>query len=406
MLGLPMQQAGPKRAYIRSIYLILIMVSITMAVLGTAIALLYHTAFEVQRSRLIEVAQSRARMIEAIARHEIDNRAEDPLQQTLRQLREAHGRFPGFGDTGEFALARLEGTQIVFLISHRRHDTANPHPVPVEGDEAEPMRRALHGEAGSIVGPDYAGVTVLAAFEPVSDLNLGIVAKIDLAEIRAPFVRAAFELTCFSFLLIVLGAWVFRRITARTAHRLEESEKLFRETFSHAAIGLAHVSLEGSWLRVNNALCELLGYSCDELRKLTFQDITHPDDLDADLQLLKRTLSGEINTYTMEKRYIRKDGTTVSAQLTVSLVRDSQGKPDYFVSAVADISALKQAMSTIKTISGIVPLCAWCGNSIRTERGEWVRVEKYFEENTNAEISHGMCPKCREHFEKNRRSPA
>jgi len=399
-----MQEDKSQTAHIRSKCLILIMVTITITILGTAITLLYLTAFDEQRNRLIEVAQSRARLIEAVARFDQIHSGADGYSATLGQIREAHERFEGFGETGEFTLARLEGDRIVFLINHRRHDTSKPNPVSIHSANAEPMRRALQGESGSIVGLDYAGKTVLAAYEPVAVLNLGIVAKIDLAEIRSPFIRAALKLTCLAILLILLGAWVFKRITARTAQRLEQSEKLFRETFSHAAIGLAHVALNGSWLRVNDALCEIAGYSRDELLQCTFQDITHPDDLDADLQLLKRTLAGEINTYSMEKRYIRKDGNSISAQLTVSLVRDEKGSPDYFISAVADISALKKAMATIKSLSGIIPLCAWCGNLIKTESGEWVKVDQYFEENTDVKISHGMCPKCKENYVKSLKS--
>jgi len=397
-----MQNANLGLPQTRSLYLILIMVLISMTVLAASITLLYHTSFNEQRDRLIEVAQSRARLIEAVARFDQGIPGIDPFSASLAQIRAAHQQFPGFGDTGEFTLARLDGENIVFLINHRRHDTSNPHPVSIHALNAEPMRRALRGEAGSIIGLDYSGKTVLAAYEPVAVLNLGIVAKIDLEEIRAPFFRTSYDLTGLAILLVLIGSWVFRRITAGTARRIELSEKLFRETFANAAIGLAHVSIDGSWLKVNDALCEITGYPREELLRLGFQDITHPDDLDADLQKIKQTLSGKISTYTIDKRYIRKDGGTVNVQLTVSLVRDVKGEPDYFISAVADISELKEAMATIKTISGIVPLCAWCGHTIRDESGEWVNVDHYIHTHTNAEVSHGMCPECQQAILKQR----
>ena len=136
---------------------------------------------------------------------------------------------------------------------------------------------------------------------------------------------------------------------------------------------------------------------------MTFQDVTHPEDLGKDLQRVYQVLADEIQTYSMEKRYIKKDGSILYVELTVSLVRDVNGKPDYFISAVEDLSELHQsyeklkaAMGAIKTISGIVPLCAWCGKSIQNEDGEWVRLETYFEDNTDGVISHGMCPSCSE----------
>ncbi|MGV3580075.1 ATP-binding protein [Brevundimonas sp.] len=109
----------------------------------------------------------------------------------------------------------------------------------------------------------------------------------------------------------------------------------------HSPIGTALVGLDGSWLNVNAALQAFLGYRAEEFASLTFQDITHPDDLDADLALLERLLAGTIPSYQMEKRYIRKDGETVWAKLTVSLVRDETGAPRFFISHVQDIAARK-----------------------------------------------------------------
>ena len=109
----------------------------------------------------------------------------------------------------------------------------------------------------------------------------------------------------------------------------------------HSAIGTALVSLDGRWLEINAALRKIVGYAEEELRLLTFQDITHPDDLDDDLQLLQRLLAGAIPSYQMEKRYIRKDKSTVWILLTVALVRDEDGQPLYFISQVQDISGRK-----------------------------------------------------------------
>jgi diguanylate cyclase (GGDEF)-like protein/PAS domain S-box-containing protein len=129
----------------------------------------------------------------------------------------------------------------------------------------------------------------------------------------------------------------------QSARDQRDSEIRFRNTFDFAAVGMAVLSPEGRWLRVNPALCGLLGYSEAELRQLTFQDITHPDDLEADLEQVRRILSGEISTYQMEKRYFRKDGRKVWTLLSVSLVRDEDGRPAQFIFQIQDITARKRA---------------------------------------------------------------
>lgn len=129
--------------------------------------------------------------------------------------------------------------------------------------------------------------------------------------------------------------------TRRTAQALAESEVRFRSTFDQAAVGFAHVALDGSWLRVNHRLCTMLGYTEAELSQRTFQDVTYPDDLRADLEHVRRLLAGEVATYSKEKRYRRKDGSVIWTNLTVSLLRDAQGVPQHFISVVEDVSARK-----------------------------------------------------------------
>ena len=123
---------------------------------------------------------------------------------------------------------------------------------------------------------------------------------------------------------------------------LRESEERFRATFEHAAVGAAHVGIDGRWLRVNRRLSEIVGYEREELLERTFQDITHPDDLEEDLEQMRLMLEGELQTYTMEKRYLRKGGPEVWVNLTVSLVRDASGEPAYFIAVVEDISERKK----------------------------------------------------------------
>lgn len=139
----------------------------------------------------------------------------------------------------------------------------------------------------------------------------------------------------------------FFRLSTRVRDQtdaLRASEARFRNTFEHAAVGIAHVSLEGHWLRVNRKLCEITGYSEAELLARRFQDITHPEDVTRDVGRMMDVLSDrQSDTYEIEKRYISKHGDVVWVSVTVSLLRDKTGAPDYFVSVISDISARKRA---------------------------------------------------------------
>jgi len=129
---------------------------------------------------------------------------------------------------------------------------------------------------------------------------------------------------------------------------LQESEERFRAAFEQAAVGMAHVSLLSRWLKVNDRLCEILGYTKEELLKLGFQEIVHPADLDADYEQFARTISDELRTYSAEKRYRHKDGRWIWVNQTLSVVRDPSGSPGYFVCVVEDITGRKQAVEALR----------------------------------------------------------
>ena len=125
--------------------------------------------------------------------------------------------------------------------------------------------------------------------------------------------------------------------------RLQKSEARFRATFEQAAVGIAHVARSGRFLRLNRKFCDIVGYSQEELLERTFLDITHPEDAETHVEQMGRLLRGAIATYTLEKRYIRKDGSPVWGSVTVSLVRDEAEEPGWFVAVVQDITDRKIA---------------------------------------------------------------
>jgi PAS domain S-box-containing protein len=125
--------------------------------------------------------------------------------------------------------------------------------------------------------------------------------------------------------------------------RLEAAEQRYRAVFDQVAMGVARVAPDGRFAEVNDRFCDIAGYSRDQLLRLTFQQITHPEDLDADVEKARQVLTGEIPTYSIEKRYITSTGETVWINLTVSVVRKPTGEPDYFISIIEDIAARKSA---------------------------------------------------------------
>lgn len=135
------------------------------------------------------------------------------------------------------------------------------------------------------------------------------------------------------------------------ADQLREAEERFRLAFDHAPIGMALVALDGRFLRVNRSLCEIVGYPADRLMSLGFQDITHPDDLATDLDLLSEVLEGRRRTYQLEKRYVDANGRTVWVMLNVSLVRSSSGEPRYFISQIEDVTDRRAMLERLEYLA-------------------------------------------------------
>jgi PAS domain S-box-containing protein/putative nucleotidyltransferase with HDIG domain len=139
---------------------------------------------------------------------------------------------------------------------------------------------------------------------------------------------------------------IIRDITERKTAQQEQSraERFFQDTFEHADVGIAHVnSTDGTWLRVNQRLCDLLGYTREELMHTTFSAITHPDDVEENMRHHRRLLAGDEETYAADKRYLRKDGSIVWVHMNVVLIRKEDGTPDYNITVLTDISAEKKS---------------------------------------------------------------
>ena len=246
----------------------------TLIVTAISVASLYDAAFTQHRLRLVETVQSQARLIEAVAQFDYANsnaanndgdHSTNWKANTLKQIANAHSQFNGFGKTGEYTLARRQEDKIIFELTHRHFDLDKPKPIPFAGQWAQPMRLALAGESGVIIGLDYRGIKVLAAFEPVDILDLGLVAKIDLSEIREPFIDAGLIALGVALLAILIASTIFSRITRPIARQIEQQAETFHTLVETAREGIILIDVKGTIQFLNPSAELLFGYSPGEL---------------------------------------------------------------------------------------------------------------------------------------------
>ncbi len=339
-----MHWTAPQRVF----FLIVIMTLACLASASVAITLLYHAAFEEERIRLAEVTHAQARLMEAVAR--FDQRYSEQVHPkgsaaaTLSQIIDAHKYNKGFGQTGEMTLARQVGDQIVWLLTHRHSDLDEPKPLPLSGKLAEPMRLALSGKSGTIVAPDYRGEMVLAAYEPVALLQLGLVSKIDLQEIRTPFLHAGIITGISGISIIILGGFLLFRISHPIIKRLEESEAYTRAIITHAGEGIITTDETGTIETYNTTAEHIFLYPSRQIIGKNLKALLpkpnnehHQDHIKTYLLMGERSRLGTRREVTAKRR----DGTTFPLSLAVTEVTFSQRR--IFICLVHDLTEEKMA---------------------------------------------------------------
>ena len=340
----------------RLLYLMLIMVLVTLAVTGITIFVLYNVAFEQTRGRLVEIALTQARLIEAVARYDAAHIKEDypgeATAATLSQITDAHQRYKGFGETGEFTLARREGENIVFLLTHRHYDRGDPRPIPFDSALAEPMRRALSGMSGTVIGPDYRGVNVLAAYEPVAELDFGIVAKIDLSEIRSPYIRAGVVALGWGLFFLLVGMVLFLRIINPIIRRLEENEERFRQlTENIQEVFWLGTPDWGQVLYISPAYESLWGRSRESLYEepRAWLDAVVEEDRQAIIDKINTILADPTTPAEFpEYRILRPDGSVRWVLARAFPIRDADGQIYRIAGIAQDITGRKRAQEDLK----------------------------------------------------------
>jgi PAS domain S-box-containing protein len=339
----------------RFFILTVIMIGACAVVMAVVLAMLFRHEVTQQREMLQVTAQSQARLMESIARHDADIAGmivdeipdHDAAKSTLDQIIDAHERYRGFGETGEFTLARCVGDSIHFVLRHRHGATDLPKPFPLHSTLAEPMRRALQGLSGTVVGLDYRGETVLAAHEPVAGLNLGIVAKIDMTEIRAPFVRSGLSAAAVALIVILIGTALFFRVGNPIIERLAkysrdmEQEVESRRRLTHAIEqvndSVVITDVAGRIEYVNPAFEQVTGYSAAEAigqKSDILKSGQHDDEFY--LELWSVISSGK----TWNGRFINKskDDTLYVEDAAISPMRDDTGGLVGYVGVMRDVT--------------------------------------------------------------------
>ena len=327
----------------------------TLIVVAVSIFSLYTTAIDQHRLRLVEIAQSQARMIEAIASFDREFSAADSVDgaaaATLQRVKDAHRKLDGFGETGEFALARREGDQIVFILSLRDTDYEIPHPIPFAGHWAEPMRQALSGYSGVLTGLDYRGESVLAAYEPVAGLDLGLVAKIDTNEIRAPFIRAGLLAVAIAATVIFFASQLFFRVSRPIEESIDQQAETFRTLAETAREAIILADTRGVIEYVNAAALKLFGYRARELighNVTRLMPAEHRAAHGGYMQNYLQTGVAKIIGKGRQLTAVRKDGTRFPIHLSIGDINLRHAR--LFAGVIMDVSEQQQLQREILEI--------------------------------------------------------
>jgi PAS domain S-box-containing protein len=349
----------------RVLLLILILICVAMAASLSAISLLYRSALNQQKARLLERAEREAEVIREIVEHEEqyapllhENSSHGmALEAAIGMLRAAHERVGGFGRTGEYLVGRQVGDSVVFLVGARLHVGAVGWALPFDTNVAVPMQRAVRDSSGVAVLRDYRGAMVVAGYATAGSHDLGVVVKIDLAEVRAPYVRAGLFSGGIAVLAALLGTLLFVYITRPLLRRVTESEERFRQFFERAPTYCYMVSPDGTILDANLAARAILGYTREELVGIPLSAIYAPDSQARLKELLSRWQgTGQLEDEEMEIQ--SRTGERRTVLLSAGMVRDASGQPLHSISLQRDITDRKQAEMEQARLSNALKLKA------------------------------------------------
>ena len=325
------------------VVLIFIMTVVALTILGATFGILYTTAISEKRASLLQSVKSQARLIEAISGHQIIENSAEALDHTIEHILSARENYEGFGETGEFVLGQRKNSLIDFVLRHRHSRVDKPEPVPWAGTTAEPMRKALSGESGSVVAPDYRGVKVLAAYTPVAIFNLGIVAKIDLAEVRAPFLRAAAWILGIAIFLIAVGTMLFSKVSGPMVLQLIENEQKFRD-YTEATADRFWETDENFQLIYVSPPVNALNIAVEKLVGVTPWDIDGIDSADEIWNEFRADMAAHKPIRNFQFSFNKSPDRKIYVQYSALPKFDSKGKFTGYRGTTIDVTAEIQAL--------------------------------------------------------------
>jgi diguanylate cyclase (GGDEF)-like protein/PAS domain S-box-containing protein len=261
--------------------------------------------------------------------------------------------WPTESASGETLLVRRDGDGLVFLnpLRHVSGAALTRH-LPVDAPDLPAAIALRSGRAGTVAGRDYRGVPVLAAYRPVAGTDWFLIAKRDRDEVMAPVLALALwvgVVTLFATVAFAVILWLLwrqqqhRQQVAWLAERAEQ-DRLLRHFYDLPFIGMVIAdAATRRWRHVNDRFCEIVGRSRAELEALTWADLTHPEDLEADRLAQEALLRGEVEGYRREKRYRRPDGTLVHASVDVRCVRRADGTPEILIATIDDVTERRRS---------------------------------------------------------------
>lgn len=326
---------------------IALLASIVVLVGGTTTGLLYNAAFRQAEEFLSELAKNWKRLAESVERFDAEQSRDFPggaTQATLSQIYAAHKEIGGFGKSGEFLLVRRSGGQVLFAVSGDHIELSETGTLTQDPQLAQPVLRALEGGSGVLVGVDYRGVRVLAAHEYVPTLKLGIVAKIDLTEIRWPYIKAFLFTLVFAAITIVLGAVMLAWIFGYYARSLEMSSNLLKAAIDALPIWITVKDTNLKYTMANEQVLKDSGLTLEQFQQQNITTLSFGTvEERADLEKMDKTVleSGEAFTVP-EMPYTLPDGTVRFYHQIKVPFRNGRGDIQGIVSASMDITQRRE----------------------------------------------------------------
>jgi len=334
--------------HLRIFILIATIASIAFSVATVVLWLLYSRSLDEQSERLQQVANLQSSLIKTTLyfAKQAPQLMEHPIVNAVKVMQETEANNIGFGLTGDITLASYKNGEIVYYYSQREAKTDNDPIIRFRSNLSEPMTKALAGERGLVIGKDFRGVKVLAAYQPISELGLGLVSKIDIAEINKPFVNAGWFSAMAGVILVILGSFIYLRINEKITRQEDLLHSRYRSILDNALDGIININKYGSIQSINKAALSMFGYEAHEVlgRNVNVLMATSLRDVhDSYIQTVSNNRKAKTRALgtVREVDGLRKDGSVFPIEIALSriVVDDDM----YFTGIVRDLTERKRA---------------------------------------------------------------